>query len=290
MDLQEPAQPASPQPDPPSTQFAKIFLGVTPLVLTGLTCILLAQPANYRTENSLGGFLFIGGYLIILVGLALGALRGFPRWAHAYPLYAVFFPLYLSQGSTPGLVFFNVEMWGREVWGWRAWVPLALTLLLIMLLTRSPFQALLSYWRSIRQDWTQLAFGIYNLLPFILLIFSDEVEISYVIPVLSASLIVLLAGALMYLTAGSTLGRMAALLSCAFLAVSASTAMNQVYWQTHLVNFGTGERRLLDVPLDVGRLILNTLSIAAYILVLLLLPGLLGLLPALQDSSVRDYS
>ncbi len=84
------------------------------------------------------GAMYFGGYLVVLAGLFWGWLKGFPRWVFSYLAYGIVFALYLANASTPGLVIFNIPMWGRELWGWRACVPMAMVALSALLLSRPP--------------------------------------------------------------------------------------------------------------------------------------------------------
>ncbi|MEW6400761.1 MAG: hypothetical protein AB1649_03115 [Chloroflexota bacterium] len=124
-----------------------LWMGLFPFVLLGAMAVLFEVPREWGNVESLmklAGLLMFGGYLMLLAGLYVGAVTGFPRWVFPYLVYAFGFALYISNASTPGLVVFGVAMWGRELWGWRALVPVGFVMLLVPLLNRRPRRFLVS--------------------------------------------------------------------------------------------------------------------------------------------------
>ena len=134
------------------------------------------------------------GYFFVYI---LGWLRGFPRWWYAYILFILLFSVYLMDASTPGLNFFGFSP-GRELWGWRALVPIGLTTILAILLTfsRHPFKTL---WQGIWHDPSRISFAVYGLLPFLNIIIFDEVKSSFELPFQIFTTAAFTVGAVLYL-------------------------------------------------------------------------------------------
>ena len=67
----------------------QVWLGLFPFVLLGLMTVAFEMPHEWAGQDlvssaSLG--LMLGGYLVILAGLMVGALAGFPRWVYSWAL------------------------------------------------------------------------------------------------------------------------------------------------------------------------------------------------------------
>jgi len=252
-----------------------LWVGIFPFVLLGIMALAFEFPrewGNGELFRTLGGVLMFGGYMVILVGLLIGALKGFPRWSFPYLIYSIVFALYISHASTPGLVVFNIEMWGRELWGWRAWVPLGIVIVLILLLNRHPWQLLKSLWIGVVKYWSRLTFGLYGLLPLFILIGLDEMEDTYSFPAAVVAVVFILAGAILYLRLKSPFWRTFSLFLFAYFGILVVMATSNYYWDTHDVNFITGERRLIDEPIPYGSILGKAIGNALIAVLFLLLP------------------
>lgn len=258
-----------------------LWAGIFPFVLLGLMALAFEFPrewGNWEFFRTLGGVLMFGGYLVILIGLLFGALAGFPRWSFPYLIYAFIFALYVSHAATPGLVVFNIEMWGRELWGWRAWVPLGIVIVLILLLNRHPWQLLNSLWSGIVKNWSRLTFGLYGLLPLFVFVGLDEMDDTYSFPAAVVAVIFILAGAILYLRLKSQFWRTFSLFLFAYFGILVIMASSNFYWNTHSVNFTTGERRLLEGPVPYGSILAKAIGNALIATLFLLLPVTVKLL------------
>jgi len=252
-----------------------LWVGIFPFVLLGIMALAFEFPrewGNGELFRTLGGLLMFGGYLVILVGLLIGALAGFPRWSFPYLIYSIIFALYISHASTPGLVVFNIEMWGRDLWGWRAWVPLGVVMTLVPILNRHPWQLLKSLWVGVVKNWSRLTFGLYGLLPLFILIGLDEMEDTYSFPAAVVAVVFILAGAILYLRLKSPFWRTFSLFLFAYLGILVVMAISNYYWDTHDVNFITGERRLIDEPVPYGNILGKAIGNALIAVLFLLLP------------------
>ena len=271
--IQRAAPPARPQG-------RQVLLGILPFLLLGLNLSLMEAPFPAPMPvlaMRLVGGLFLGSFLVILAGLLAGWLAGFPRWVYPYLLYSIFFSFYLAHVSTPGLAVFNVQLWGREMWGWRAWVPLGVISLVAICLSRPPWGSLLRLVRGIWDDWTLLVFGLYGLLPFAVILVMDEVDHTYSFPLALLAMLVLLTGAWLYLRLPRRGVGALWLAGMAFVAILLAASGGELYWKTHDVNLTTGERSLLAGPAPLGQIISHGLWVAVTVALLLLQPVIIGL-------------
>jgi hypothetical protein len=156
-------------------------------------------------------------YLLLLGGLLVAWLKGFPRWS--YP-YLGWLPVFLISGvGISGLD----DPYLPLIWG-----PLLITLLLAILL-RPSLEPLSALWRSWRQDWTLSGFAVLGILEFLVWGSFDEMPGPRDFWQ-SVSVAVLVVGALGYMRASGTAGRVAALLGSAVLGVALSAGVNAYYW------------------------------------------------------------
>ncbi len=260
-----------------------IWIGLLPFVLLGSMVALFEVPREWGNQDlflTLSGLLMFGGYLVILAGLLAGALAAFPRWSFPYLIYGFIFALYISNASTPGLVVFDIEMWGRELWGWRAWVPLGVVILLIAFLNRYPGKLLVKLWGDVAKNWSRLTFGLYGLLPLLMFISFDEMDNRFSFPGAVAGAILLLFGAFLYLRLKSPAWRTFNLITFAFLGILAVKAMVHLYWDTHSINIITNERHLLEGPVPYVSILGKAIRDSIGTVLFLLLPGV-GKLPGL---------
>ena len=265
-----------------------IWVGVFPFVLLGLMVASFEVPNGWGNQafiQALKGLLMFGGYLVMLVGLLLGALAGFPRWSFPYLIYELIFALYISHASTPGLVIFGVEMWGRELWGWRAWVPLGIVMLLVPVLNRHPWRLLVSLWNGVAKNWSPLSFGLYGLLPLLMFISFDEMDNTYSFPGAVAGMIFFIIGAFLYLHLEVPFWRTFSLVAFAFLGILAVKATVHFYWDTHSINIITNERHPLEGPVPYASILAKAVRDAVAPVLILLLPGI-GKLLSLIDRFV----
>jgi len=257
------------------------ILGLLPFLVIGLANLLLSAPIsieNMPVTQTLGMIFILGGYLVMLYSLLRGWLLGFPRWVYPYLVYAVVFSFFLANASTPGLTIFGVPLFGRELWGWRAYVPLGIVALLALIFSRPPWANLVRLAKRVWNDWTQLSFGLYGLMMMATLVSMDEVERSFRFPPTLLAVLLVILGAYGYMRLGKSWQRMAALLACAGVSIVVMLASADYFWQTHAMNFSTGESRVLDVAVNFERLFNRALNGVGIAVLILLVPLPLGLL------------
>lgn len=252
-----------------------LWVGILPFVLLGIMAVAFEFPrewGNAELFRTLGGVLMFGGYLIILIGLLFGALAEFPRWSFPYLIYSIVFALYVSHAATPGLVVFNIEMWGRELWGWRAWVPLGIVIVLVLLVNRHPWKLLKSLWNGIVKNWSHLTFGLYGLFPLLVFVGFDEIDNTYSFPGAVVATAFIVSGAFLYLRLKIPFWRTFSLFAFAFLGIFAVQGTSHFYWDTHYINPITGESRLLERPIPYGSILIKSIRSALVAVLFLLLP------------------
>ena len=263
-----------------------IWMGLLPFVLLGAMVMSFEVPREWGNQVlllSLSGLLMFGGYLGILVGLLIGALAGFPRWSFPYLIYSFVFALYISNASTPGLFIFGIEMWGRDLWGWRAWVPLGIVIILVPILNRHPWKLLNSLWNGVAKNWSHLTFGLYGLFPLLVFISLDEMDNLYSFPGAMVGLILITIGAFFYLRLKTPFWRTFSLIAFAFLGTLVVKATVNFYWDTHSIDILTNERRLLDGPVPYASILAKAVRSALGAILFLLLPGVVKMIGAIKQ-------
>jgi hypothetical protein len=222
------------EPDKPASRVASVAAMLPFLIypiMTGTVFGLgwIKQLANLSESD----WIIVVSYLLwlLLAGFALalgvGWVKGFPRWAFPYWGLGLLLSLYMQEAATPGLVLFGYTFGPRELWGWRAWVPVLLAICGGLVWTRSlkPLRELAS---GVWNDWTRLSFALYGWLPQVLPIFLDEIR--GVQPFLIAFDLVLAVGALAYMRSTDTTRRVASLLIGLTTAWAGATIYKAFYW------------------------------------------------------------
>ncbi len=271
---ESPSAPALPAP------WSEVAAGMLFFILLGGTALVIEAPLlrTFRLLNFdpvyLGFVLSLGSYLVILAALLWGWLRDFPRWALPYLAYGFFFAWSLAGTGSYGLVIFNIPIWGVEVerWGWRAWAPLGLVVLLAFLLSRPPWGPLSRLLKKIWNDWTRLVFGLYGLAPLLFLVFLDEMQHSYTFPIVVVAVFFLFSGAFIYLRYPNRRFQFPGLLVSAFLMYLSLGIGSEFYWGTHQVNYPTGKVTLLSGPVPWESILLRSVLISGVVILLMLVP------------------
>lgn len=161
------------------------FLSALPFAVFGVVCMI----GKIRVPW-VGIYVYLAFYLFVLLGLLIGLVKAFPRWAYSYLGWSLVFAWWWTNMYTRGLKLFGYTF-GDEAWGWRVWVPLFITVGIAILLTRSirPLRELaLGIW----QDWTLLSLALYSFIGLMMLLY-DEVRSPYTIAFMTASTLVICA-------------------------------------------------------------------------------------------------
>jgi hypothetical protein len=203
-----------------------------PFLAFGLATALMGAafsllPSEWARKVGFG--LLVAGYLIPLAGLGVGWVKRFPRWSYPYVTLVVLFTLYWMSVATPGVRIFNYTFGSQDLWGWRAWIPFLVMAAVAILVTRS-VRPVVQLVTGVRHDWTRLSFGLYGLMPLVVWISFDEVNMMYQLPYLIASTIALAGGALAYGRSARTWQRALSLLAGLTLAWAVTTVGVATYW------------------------------------------------------------
>ena len=230
--------------------------------LAGLGLILQEIPRDWpvpTTIHDVGAALFLAVWLIAAGGLGVGWVRGFPPWSFPYAGLALLMSLYMTQVSTPGLRIANEQVFGSELWRWRAWIPLALATGTALLCTRSfrPVgRSLVQVW----EDWTLLSFAVFGWMPLLAAVILDGIERAYVLPVMVLETLLMCATAAGYLRASGQRQRVMVLVPGVVLCVAVPLVGQAVYWAAQGIQVW-----------------LQTVSATVVLVGILLSPALLGL-------------
>jgi hypothetical protein len=180
------------------------FLSTLPFALFGVVCMI----GKIRVPW-IGIYADLTFYFFILLGLLIGLIKAFPRWAYSYLGWSLLFAWWWAPMYTRGLKIFGYTM-GNEAWGWRALCPLIITFGIAILMTRSirPLRELvLGIW----QDWTLLSLAMYSFVGFIMLLY-DDVRPPYLIVFMTASTLLISASVWIFMRSESHLHRLGILL------------------------------------------------------------------------------
>ncbi|MCK5635627.1 MAG: hypothetical protein KAI06_11085 [Anaerolineales bacterium] len=211
-----------------------VSAGIVPFIFWGFILIASEIPHDWSAPRWLDSLAFIIVILLLLLpaGVGIGWVLGFPRWSYTYLTSAVLVGAYLVNGSTPGLEFFGYQTFGRELWGWRAWIPLLTALVIALLVSRS-LRPLVMLFTNIRKDLTLLTYSLFGVMPLLVLIFYDEMDRLFSLYFMVAFTAVSIVASFFYLRSPQTLKGSSALLVGVLISVLILVIGPNVYWQSH---------------------------------------------------------
>jgi hypothetical protein len=172
-----------PQVEPPASALT-ILLGLIPILLLSLATILVeihiyllghrAIPALSLVWTGLVTYPIL--YVLILIAAGIAWYQGSPRWSYSYTGFLLVFTWYLEGFRPPGFI----AAWlpylrYAELWGKWIWLPLLVTILIVLLAKRS-WLPLRRFFQNIQSDWTLYTFLLYSALPWLSWAFFDEIR------------------------------------------------------------------------------------------------------------------
>ena len=168
------------------------FLELIPFIVTAVSLYIFIYhrpdwlPGSWHRQWTGLGW---GVLLFTLPPFLLGLARGLPRWSYAFGGLLLAYSLLLAQGH-------------RLLYFWSGMLIAVVLLALTAVYVHLHSQPLPPFWQRLGQslalDWTRLAFGLYGLMPALILLAFDTVYRLNHDPHLALSLLLLVAGGLVY--------------------------------------------------------------------------------------------
>jgi len=201
--------------------WGEALAGMVPFLVFGPAMALneyLARPV--WSAYGMTVYCFAACYFVLLIGLGVGWVKGFPRWSYPYGSLVLVCTWWWMGLRSPRVWIFS---------GPGAWIPLLVMAVIALLLTRSwrPLGQLLT---GVWHDWTRLSFGLYGCLPLVIWLLFDEVTAPHPAPYLAMSAVILAVGALAYVRSARASQRALALLMGMTLALGVATVGTATYW------------------------------------------------------------
>jgi len=244
----------------------QVVIGSLPFLMFGLLLIFFALPHEWNIPawvQIVGGFLFVLLLILPAIGFGVGWAQSFPRWSYPYAGMAFIMALYVANVTTPGLNILGYPIFGRDPWGWRAWIPLGVASVVALVVSRS-FKPFVKLFSNLWKDWSILSYLMAGFLPLGVAIAFDEMDRLYSLYFMMPFAVLLVGMAVFYLLGQYTWQRVLAL-TVGILAILVATALGtNSYWSEH------GDTSLEGVW--------RTLGMARTIALIMLVPAWLELL------------
>jgi len=210
----------------------EILAGVGLFLFMGLFMAYMKTPYEWGWKgwmSPLGKYLFAMNFLIPVTGCAIGWIKGFPRWSYPYVGVSLIHSLSLMNASTPGLSFFGYEIFGREHWGWRSWVPLGIAIIIALIISRS-FRPVKKFFTNGWADWTLFTFGMLGWVLWFFDVSFDDIDNQYSrYFIISLNIITVLA-AYAYMRSSNTWQRGLSLAIGIVIPVAVASIGSSIYW------------------------------------------------------------
>jgi hypothetical protein len=184
-------------------------------------------------------------FAFTLGGFAAAWMRGFPRWSMPYAGLAICFTLYWSNVTTPGLKPFGYPLFGRELWGWRAWIPLLAVggVCYLRAYHRVDWPAVQ---QRLRREWSLPLFAAYGPAVLMVAVILDEVTHPLALAASAMGVGILCAGAIAHNLMRTEKSRALTLLGAGILAELATGLFSAMYWDGRQESWMTAPARGLD--------------------------------------------
>ena len=198
-------------------RWTEVLAGIWPFLIWGPGAVILAYlPVPIRRYwGAIPGIIVFA--LPILIGMGIGWIKKFPRWS--YPYVGLVLGSLAALGLNPlfSLIFPRGSVWPA----WAILIVLGYSILVcrLLLLAARRWHPLQPLYQGIRQDWTQLSFGLFPLAAVLFGGIDHEEDPTLTIYVIAPTIILAL-GALLYLRSRTKAQRILALLFSLLLAVA----------------------------------------------------------------------
>ena len=191
-----------------------LFAGTALFLLLGFYLILNELPHQWALPywiDQVRLLIFLFGLILPSTGFAIAWLKDFPRWSYPYVGLTILMSLYMQNVATPGLQLAGYDLFGRELWGWRAWAP-PLVAGAVGLIGASSFRPLLRLVQGVWEDWTRLTYALFGGMPLFVAALFDEMDRLYSLPFMVILTLLMVATSLLYLQSSHLKGRVLSLL------------------------------------------------------------------------------
>jgi len=195
-------------------------------VLLGLGLIFDELPHEWPPPNwvrSINVFFFVGTLVMPPIVLCIGWIRSFPRWSYPYVAHVLLYGLIMMNAATPGLLF------GRELWGWRAWIPFVVVAVISLLITQS-LRPLRKFFTNIWEDWTLLTLGLFGCMPLLIEMSFDEMDRLFSLYFMVILTFLMVGTVFIYMQRPAHRERIAVLLIGILLTITLTMAGPTIYW------------------------------------------------------------
>jgi hypothetical protein len=268
----DPGRTGQNQPDVQNSPapWGEILLALVPFLILPVFIIIFLIFSRIRPNSpeneAIGTVYLLLVYGIELVLLAISVAKGFPRWSLPHWPFMMLVTIFL-----PGPLMGN----GVKA-GWLIWL-LFLSLVIVAILAPGPRRSLLRLVADSGRDWTLLSFAFYGILPLWTLFAYDEVHNTE--PFIATWMLILAAGALLYMRSKTVLQRGLSLLAGFLLNWSLAALHLALYWD------GRGEPWPSGVEVAWGAVVAGVI-----LLVLLFIPLLFRILSSAIRSTLSGCS
>jgi hypothetical protein len=150
------------------TSYWDALIGTSPFALFGIASMLSRTQYPFNTAYTYPAF-----YAAVLLGLLIGMIKGFPRWAYSYLGWCMVMAWWWM--SMPVFRFNDptYAMRHNQLISWWSWTPFLITLGIGLLLARS-IHPIYNMIQGVWQDWTLLSLAIYAFVAFASLIYDEN--------------------------------------------------------------------------------------------------------------------
>ena len=180
----------------PSSRWQALF-GTLPFLAFGIISMLGKMDDQVYGLRVI--YINLAIYILVLSGLLIGWIRGFPLWSYSYLGWSLLFGWWWSNSRINGIYY-----------GFRVWVLFGIVILIALIWTRSLSQVK-KFFSDISNDWTRLSLAMYTFIAFVFLIY-DENHHPYLLIFMAASTFAIAAGAWFFLRSASLKGRVMSIL------------------------------------------------------------------------------
>ena len=224
----------------------QVMMGGLPFLLFSIIMILLELPVSLLHRgwfSPMGITLFLTFLTLPAIGFGIGWVKNFPRWSYPYTGMALILAPYIQNASTPAITLFGIPIFGRELWGWRAWIPLAVALVIALVVSRS-FKPFLRFFTNLWNDWTIPSYLLIGALPLLVWVLFDEMDRMFTLYFMIAFAVLFMGMVILYLRSQTTGQRVLTLTLGVLIIVVTAVWGTTSYWLEHNGIYPSGVRTM----------------------------------------------